>query len=65
VALSWLEDPRTRRDSNAALDKATLALAGGKRVVAVYEHYFAAESTVPGAGMGVFAKRDLPKGEGP
>jgi hypothetical protein len=28
-----------------------------------FKHYYVAASTIPGAGMGVFARHDMPKGE--
>lgn len=29
-----------------------------------FKHYYVAASTIPGAGLGVFARHDMPKGGG-
>jgi hypothetical protein len=28
-----------------------------------FKHYYVSTSTIPGAGLGVFARHDMPKGE--
>jgi hypothetical protein len=39
-----------------------LLLAAFLRLSAEYKHYWVGNSSIPGAGLGVFARRDLPAG---
>jgi hypothetical protein len=44
---------------------ATQAQADVLRAKLQYKHFYVSKSTIPGAGMGVFAKHDMPEGAQP